>query len=203
MYEVNEEYHMDRKEQLIEQAVKMFIERGYDNTSIDDITSACNITKGAYYHHFKNKDEIFMKAVAVIFEEVGEWIKKKIHSADNLRNLITAYFDFTDYFSFSKYYDNINSNTYLVQLEAIKKFPELRNDVAASFLRNIPYIKEKYNESCKKGEVKGDFDPDAFALHLTVLVEGLLFVSAVTGTESSLIENSRKMADNLWNMIRI
>jgi len=193
---------MSRKEQLTEQAAKMFIERGYDNTSIDHITSACNITKGAYYHHFKNKEEIFIKAITVIFEEIEEWINKKIYSADNLKNLITAYFDFTDYFSFSKYYDNINSNTYLVQLEAIRKFPDLKKKVSESFLRNIPYIKEKYDEACKKGEVKGDIDPDAFALHLTVLIEGLLFLSVVTGTESSLIENSRKIADNLWNMIR-
>ncbi len=92
----------------------MFIENGYDNTSINDITNACNITKGAFYHHFKSKDEIFIQAIQVIMEEIKKWTDEKNNSSKNIKELIHNAFDYSDYFSYSKYYDNVNSDTYLV-----------------------------------------------------------------------------------------
>ncbi|WP_040412586.1 TetR/AcrR family transcriptional regulator [Desulfosporosinus sp. OT] len=193
---------MNTKEQLLHQAVIMFVERGYDNTSINDITNACNITKGALYHHFLNKDEIFAGAMQVIIEEIKNWIDEKISTSKNIAELIKDLFDYSDYFSYSKYYDNINSDTYLVLIDSIKKFPEFKTKVADYIFSNIPLIEEKFKEAQLKGEVNKDIDSSSFALHISVLVEGLMFVSAITGTESSLINNGLKIADNLWTMIK-
>ncbi len=184
------------------QAVIMFVERGYDNTSINDITNACNITKGAFYHHFMSKDEIFTGAMQVIIEEIKKWIDEKISSSKNIKELIQNFFDYSDYFSYSKYYDNVNSYTYLVLIDSIKKFPEFKIKVADYIFCNIPLIEEKFKEAQRKGEIKKDIDSNSFALHISILVEGLMFVSAVTGTESSLIANGEKIGNNLWTMIK-
>jgi AcrR family transcriptional regulator len=196
------EIHLNTKEQLLHQAVIMFVERGYDNTSINDITKACNITKGAFYHHFKNKDEIFTDAMLVIIEEIKKWIDEKITSSKNIEELIKNLFDYSDYFSYSKYYDNINSDTYLVLINSIKKFPEFKAKVSDYIFSNIPLVEEKLKEAQRKGEINKNIDSNSFALHISVLVEGLMFVSAITGTESSLINNGLKIANNLWSMIK-
>lgn len=104
----------------------MFIANGYDNTSINDITNACNITKGAFYHHFKSKDEIFIQAIEVIMEEFKKWTDEKNLSSKNMKELIQNSFDYSDYFTYSKYYDNINSDIYLVLIDSIKKIPNLK-----------------------------------------------------------------------------
>lgn len=45
---------------ILSEALKLFIEKGYDNTSIQDIINNLGgLSKGAIYHHFKSKDEIF------------------------------------------------------------------------------------------------------------------------------------------------
>jgi AcrR family transcriptional regulator len=41
----------------------MFYSNGYNNTSIPDIMKKTNLTKGAFYHHFKNKLEIGKKVI--------------------------------------------------------------------------------------------------------------------------------------------
>ncbi|AFA50070.1 TetR/AcrR family transcriptional regulator [Acetobacterium woodii] len=193
---------MKTKEQLLHQAVIMFIENGYDNTSINDITSACNITKGAFYHHFKNKDDVFIQAIQVIIEEIKIWTDKKISSSDNIKELIQNSFDYSGYFSYSKYYDNVNSDTYLVLIDSIKKFPEFKTKVADYIYGGIPLIEEKFREAQQNGEVKKDIDPHFLALQIAVLVEGLMFACAVTGTEASLIMNGKKIAQNIWTMIK-
>lgn len=45
-------------EQILTVSTKLFIERGYDKTTIQDILDGLKMSKGAIYHHFKSKEEI-------------------------------------------------------------------------------------------------------------------------------------------------
>jgi len=45
-------------EKILSTSAKLFIEKGYEQTSIQDIMDALNISKGGVYHHFKSKEEI-------------------------------------------------------------------------------------------------------------------------------------------------
>lgn len=46
-------------ERILDTAQRLFLEKGYDNTTIQDIVDALGgLTKGAIYHHFKSKEEI-------------------------------------------------------------------------------------------------------------------------------------------------
>ena len=50
-------------EKILEVSKRLFIEKGFDNTTIQDIVDELGgLTKGAIYHHFKSKEEI-MKAL--------------------------------------------------------------------------------------------------------------------------------------------
>lgn len=45
-------------ENILAVSAKLFLEKGFDKTSIQDIAVTAGISKGAIYHHFKSKDEI-------------------------------------------------------------------------------------------------------------------------------------------------
>lgn len=47
------------RERLLEVATRLYGERGYSDTSIADICAELDITKGALFHHFKTKVELF------------------------------------------------------------------------------------------------------------------------------------------------
>lgn len=46
------------QERIVDASVKLFIEKGYEQTTIQDILDALNLSKGGLYHHFKSKEEI-------------------------------------------------------------------------------------------------------------------------------------------------
>lgn len=46
---------------IIKEAIRLFSAKGYHGTSIDDITQAAGITKGAFYWHFKSKEDLLRK----------------------------------------------------------------------------------------------------------------------------------------------
>ncbi|WP_028042863.1 TetR/AcrR family transcriptional regulator [Candidatus Stoquefichus massiliensis] len=45
-------------EKIIATATQLFMEKGYEQTSIQDILNTMNLSKGGLYHHFKSKEEI-------------------------------------------------------------------------------------------------------------------------------------------------
>jgi AcrR family transcriptional regulator len=44
---------------LLEEATRLFAERGYTGTSLEDVASASQVTRGAVYHHFAGKQALF------------------------------------------------------------------------------------------------------------------------------------------------
>ena len=53
---------------ILDVATHLFVEKGYDATSLQDIINETNLSKGAIYHHFSSKEEIF----EAIFHRIGE-----------------------------------------------------------------------------------------------------------------------------------
>lgn len=54
-------------EKIIDAAIQMFLEKGYDGTSMQDIVKVLGMSKGAIYHHFKSKEELFEKAILAYY----------------------------------------------------------------------------------------------------------------------------------------
>ena len=47
------------KRKIFETSMKLFAKKGYDATSIEDITAEVGVAKGTLYYHFTSKEEIF------------------------------------------------------------------------------------------------------------------------------------------------
>src|SRR5512143_1597855 len=45
---------------IMEAAIKLFSERGFDASSVDDICAEAGVSKGAFYHHFESKQALFL-----------------------------------------------------------------------------------------------------------------------------------------------
>jgi AcrR family transcriptional regulator len=53
----------ERKKQIKEVALQLFIEKGLVRTTMDDIIEKTGISKGGVYYHYKNKEEIFSELI--------------------------------------------------------------------------------------------------------------------------------------------
>jgi AcrR family transcriptional regulator len=49
----------ETRSRILESAIKLFSNRGYNKASVDDICAEAGISKGAFYHHFKSKQALF------------------------------------------------------------------------------------------------------------------------------------------------
>ena len=58
-----------RKQELLKIAYRMFIEKGYENTSIDGIIAEAGIAKGTYYYYFESKEATLEAVIEMMIEE--------------------------------------------------------------------------------------------------------------------------------------
>lgn len=50
----------ETRSRILESAIKLFSNRGYNMASVDDICAEAGISKGAFYHHFESKQALFL-----------------------------------------------------------------------------------------------------------------------------------------------
>lgn len=65
------------KERIIDISWKLFYEKGYDNTTVDEIIQACGISKGGFYHYFHTKGDL-LNSLSYMFDSQYENALKKM-----------------------------------------------------------------------------------------------------------------------------
>ncbi len=73
-------YPEETEKIILDAALKQFIEKGYEKTNILDIVGDMKgLTRGAFYHHFKSKEEVFFALTDKLFNdlEIFETIKSR------------------------------------------------------------------------------------------------------------------------------
>lgn len=88
----------ERKARIVDLAEKLFVQNGYENTTVDQIVSEMGLAKGTYYYHFKSKEDLM---IAVSEKLIVETTRKLIdvyerRSEDiiwRIRNVLKTYQD--------------------------------------------------------------------------------------------------------------
>ena len=61
-----------RKLELLQIAYKMFLTRGYENTSVDEIIETAGIAKGTFYYYFQSKEQLLEEVIGMMIEEEAQ-----------------------------------------------------------------------------------------------------------------------------------
>lgn len=60
-----------RFQEIRNAAKKMFLKKGYQNTTVEDVAKKAKISKGALYQYFKNKDDLYYALMFPMLEKLG------------------------------------------------------------------------------------------------------------------------------------
>lgn len=68
---------MGTREKILEEALTLFSQKGYNGTSVREIAGAAGIKESSLYNHFANKQEIFDRTVEFCWQEAEAYFKEK------------------------------------------------------------------------------------------------------------------------------
>lgn len=99
-------YPEETVQKILDASLKLFLEKGYEETTVLDIISEMGgLTRGAFYHHFKSKEEVFDALCEKLFYESNPFEKAKSHKELNglekLKCVLRTSFDETEHHQLS------------------------------------------------------------------------------------------------------
>ena len=61
---------LETREKLLKTSLDLFNKHGYEHVSVEQITKACNVSKGTFYTHFPSKYDVILEK----FKELDNFI---------------------------------------------------------------------------------------------------------------------------------
>ncbi|MFC6334032.1 TetR/AcrR family transcriptional regulator [Paenibacillus septentrionalis] len=132
---------MSKKQSIIDAAIELFSEKGYEATSIQEITERCGISKGAFYLHFKSKDELILAIVDYIINKFGSIIDRVVRSEVDHKHKLFLY-----YASIFEFIASQRSFAMIFISENIHQAGHMRN-VNQELFRKFSFYDEQFSHS--------------------------------------------------------
>lgn len=189
--------HDKRKEDITREAMLVFIEKGYYNTNLIDISEKCGIGRTTLYRYFKNKDDIFQYALIRITQTIKNEFKKVMELKDisfigKIKTLISR---------LVTEYKKSNMVVALIDYWLIMK--RENNPVLSKIHGNIQEIRSVFRqllvEGIKSKEIR-PLDNEKMAITLYALLESLVLHLSFDKTGS--IDEHLKTVDMLIDGLR-
>lgn len=160
-------YKEQARVKIIEQALKIFHERGYYRTRMTDIASELGVSKGAIYQYFDSKEQLFMEAIRHHGERRARVVRGFLDSG-SLKSISSGeFFDEMLELRLGSLPLGVDLLRETDRNEALRR---MLVEVAEGWGRGLV---ELIDEEKKKGEIRVDVDSSSLSRGVLALRDGL------------------------------
>jgi AcrR family transcriptional regulator len=182
-------------DQALDRALQVFWRKGYEGTSLPDLTEAMGINRPSLYAAFGNKEALFRKALDRYAEGPGSCIAEAL-AAPSAREaieklLLKTVESLTD--------PNTPRGCLLVQgaLSCGDQAAEIRQELACRRAAGEAQVRCRLERAHREGDLPPDSDPAALARFFATLTQGFS-VQAAGGATREELEAAVRIAMNAW-----
>jgi AcrR family transcriptional regulator len=192
----------DTREYIIDEAYKLFLSHSYEAVSISVISDAIGLTKGALYHHFRNKEELFRAVidkhfpVTTIVVDVDTITLKEYTEVciEYTRKILKAIFGDDEQFVLVNYLSLIAGC-----FRHYDGFPENKAHVIDDAVKNAEII---LLNAIKRGEIRSDINVKVVSLQYLSLTIGLAGDLIRTSSVKSAIKSMKDQLNQLYYLLK-
>ena len=162
---------IDTRNTILQTSLELFSQNGYDATSVAQICQRAQVSKGAFYHHFPSKQELFLALmeswlgnVTGLFESVGESAQNVPQALDQMGKISGRLFAALE-------------GGFPILLEfwtQASRQPSVWEKAVAPYQRYLDYFTRLMQTGIDEGSFDPSVDPETAARNLTAMVMGLL-----------------------------
>jgi AcrR family transcriptional regulator len=186
-------------DQAVERALELFWRRGYEGTSMSDLTKALGITRASLYAAFGNKEGLFQRVMDRYEARAGAYriaADRAPTSLEAVRLLLTGPVELHG--------DKQNPPGCLGVQGALACGAEseaIRNDLASRRHRGEVAIRRRLRRAAKEDDLPAEEDPADLARYLSALIYGMAVLAAGGATRKEL-QGVADIAFRHWSTAR-
>jgi TetR/AcrR family transcriptional repressor of nem operon len=195
------------KEIILSTAFNLFIQKGFSEVSMNDLVKATGLSKGAFYHYFSSKEELYEmtldRYLVSYFNEFNLKYDENLSLKENLQKLFEKLAEVTTEVKKEIWSNDSGVSNYLLFLQSALLKPEFRSrmdklnyELHDEFERWIEIAKSK-------GELSADTDSHVMSRHLASLMNGLSILYSFSVSHDPLGEIFNKIIDEWFYLLSL
>jgi len=193
------------KTKILDAALRVIRAKGYTATTVDDLCAASDVTKGAFFHHFKSKDDLAVAAAEHWSKVTGELFEAAPYHAhaDPLERVL-GYLDFRKQLLTG----DVAEFTCLVGTMVQETFgtsPAIRAACEASISGHAAKIETDIAEAMRQRGLRAEWTAKSLALHTQAVLQGA-FILAKAKDDAKIaaasIDHLRRYIEYLFNPVK-
>ncbi|MDZ4832958.1 MAG: TetR/AcrR family transcriptional regulator [Candidatus Melainabacteria bacterium] len=180
------------RQDILAAAGLLFIKKGYESTSVDDIAEAANVAKGTLYYHFKSKDDVLLGLSIGYLKRLSETVDQKLEKqepplavmVDALRTLARD----------TESYKELSRHFFLAM------FGQMREELDSPHQDDQVSLPNIITKIVKAAQENGDIDKTWDSRELGAMIAGASHHAQVTWI---LLEEKRPLVDKVEQWVQV
>jgi TetR/AcrR family transcriptional repressor of nem operon len=190
------------KDKILDAALSVIRTKGYAASTVDDLCAAAGVTKGAFFHHFKSKEDLAVAAADYWSERSGGLFAGAPYRkhADPLDRLL-GYIDFRKTLLRGELPEFTCLVGTMVQ-ETYDSNPAIRDACARSFTTHAAEIEADIREAIEKHRINPPWTAASLALYTQAVLQGAFIIAKAKGNAkdaAACVDHLRRYVELLFN----
>lgn len=190
------------RDKILAAAVSVVRAKGYAATTVDDLCAAAGVTKGAFFHHFKSKEDLGVAAAEFWDTATGAlFADAPYHAPADPLDRVLGYIDFRKAILQGAVPEFTCLVGTMVQ-EAYDTHPAIREACKETIFTHARMLEPDIAAAIEAHGIQADWTPASLALHTQAVLQGaFILAKAQNGSQAALqsIDHLRRYVELLFN----
>lgn len=178
------------RQKIFQAGIRLFIQKGYNNVTIDDIVTAAKVAKGSFYNHFSAKEELIFE----VYDDYDLRYQQAYQSAIESGQPYALRQFFRNYFSSIR---RSRDMEILRTMYSIQVYAENPRDISQPSRPLHDYVRKLIGLGKANGEICSDIDDDRLLTHLVNYVVGVEYNWSLNNGRYDLVAEAMSEFDLL------
>jgi TetR/AcrR family transcriptional repressor of nem operon len=187
---------------LLDAALSVIRRQGYAATSVDDLCAAAGVTKGAFFHHFKSKDDLAVAAAEYWSQSTGAIFERApYHAHADPLDRVLGYIDFRKAILNGALPEFTCLAGTMVQ-ETYDSAPSIREACARAIIDHAAKVETDIRAAMEERALAPSWSAESLALFTQAVLQGaFILAKAKNGPEiaAECVDHLRRYIELLFN----
>jgi TetR/AcrR family transcriptional regulator, transcriptional repressor for nem operon len=198
----------ETKLHILKIAFKLFVQKNFKEVTMQDIVKETGLSKGAFYHYFESKEQLFLEVVNFFYlsDEINDY---NVLRHTSLKDFYLSYIEFLQNFlAYIKRavdveedaYNNINYFTLV--FDALHRFPDFKQKSKESHAKDTNFWIEAIEKAITNGEIMPKMPTKYIAQVFIQSIDATFIHAILEGKLFEAISNIKDLWDNFYELLK-
>jgi len=192
----------DTKKHILDVSFTLFLQKTFKEVTMQEIVEKTGMSKGAFYHYFNSKEQLFLEVVNHYLNELTIDYTKLSHESlfqfyhdliNRMKDLLHSFF-----YARNNTWSDLDLNFYTLMFDAMKLFPSFREQIAEHFQVERKAWIEMISLARSKGEIRSPLTDAQIADLFIYTSDGVGMHGILEGRTEALTDNLLAVWDGLY-----